>query len=317
MNQMNTLQANMATLRDALEKNLPNIKAVAASHLNPDRIIKVVLGSASRTPRILECTPISVVKSVLQGAELGLEPGSVTGEYYLVPYKNGKTGRYEAQGIPGYKGLITLARRTGELSTIYAEAVFQGDVFECELGLEPKLRHVPNWETQEREAPNKLLFVYAVCVFKDGGKQFVVMTRSQVEGIRARSKAANNGPWVTDYVEMAKKTGIRRLAKYLPMSAQLARALELQAQAEAGDFDSPVVLEGEAIPAEEGSTPPTQAPSGGQRLRNALQGPQETRDGSGATTTPPPPLPPAGGVPPAQDAALPTRQDEEELPWED
>ena len=125
--QLNTPQAKMATLKAALERSLPNIRDIAAKHLTPERLVKVVLGAASRTPLILDCTPISVVKAVLQAAELGLEPGSSLGEFWLVPFKNGKTGQREVQGIPGYRGLISLARRTGEIANLYAEAVYEGD----------------------------------------------------------------------------------------------------------------------------------------------------------------------------------------------
>ena len=305
MNQINTAnpaQAKMATLRGALEKSLPNIKAVAASHLNPERVVKVVLGAASRSPFILECTPLSVVKSVLQAAELGLEPGSALGEFWLVPFKNTKTGQYEAQGIPGYRGLIALARRSGEIGMLYAECVFEGDTFEVELGLNPTMRHVPDWASEAQGNPAKLLFVYAVAVFKDGTRQFVVMPRKEVLGIMGRSKAKGSGPWQTDFNEMAKKTAIRRLSKYLPLSAQMARALELQARAEAGDFDSPEVLDGEVVP--EGTEPVAPEPSrGAAKLREALKAPEPT---PAAQPTPDP-------APQQEDP--PTAQDGPEIPW--
>ena len=245
--QLNTPQQKMGALKVALEKSLPNIQAIAARHLTPERLVKVVLGAASRQPLILDCTPVSVVKAVLQAAELGLEPGSSLGEFWLVPYKNGKTGQREAQGIPGYRGLIALARRTGEIANLYAEAVFKGDTFEVELGLNPSLRHVPDYDSEEREDPKNLSFVYAVARFKDGSFQFTVLSRKQVDALRRRSKASDSGPWVTDFEEMAKKTAIRRLSKYLPMSVEMAKALELQARAEAGAYDEPVVLDGEVL----------------------------------------------------------------------
>lgn len=235
----------MGALKAALEKSLPNIRAVAARHLTPERLVKVVLGAASRNPTILECTPLSVVKSVLQAAELGLEPGSSLGEFWLVPYKNTKTGQREAQGIPGYRGLISLARRTGEISNLYAEAVYEADSFDCELGLEPKLVHRPAWDAEGREDAKKVRFVYAVARFKDGSFQFVVLSRKEIEALRRRSKASDSGPWVTDWVEMAKKTAIRRLSKYLPMSVEMAKALDLQAAAEAGDF---TILDEDPLP---------------------------------------------------------------------
>ena len=172
------------------------------------------------------------------------------GEGYLVVYNNKiKVNGVEkwvkqAQFIPGYRGLITLARRSGEISTLYAEAVYKGDVFNVELGLEEKLEHKPNYDSEERDDPKHLAFAYAVAKFKDGSFQFVVMSRKQIDKIRARSKSAKSGPWVTDFEEMSKKTTIRRLSKALPLTVELAKAVELQGAAEAGDFTT---IEGAAF----------------------------------------------------------------------
>jgi recombination protein RecT len=281
-----TPQARMTTIKDALEKNLSNFRAVAARHLTPERVIKVVLGAASRSPFILNCTPVSIVKSALQAAELGLEPGSSLGEFWLVPFKNNKTGQWEAQGIPGYRGLISLARRTGEISNLYAEAVYDGDTFNCELGLDPKLEHKPDYDNENREDAKNLSFVYAVARFKGGSFQFVVLSRKQVDALRRRSKAGDKGPWVTDYEEMAKKTAIRRLSKYLPLSAEMSKALDLQARAESGSFDEPIVLDaditidGDEPPALPESTQPAKGkPSLKESIKRATAGAPEPNAG--------------------------------------
>lgn len=293
--QLSTPQARMGALKIALEKSLPNIKAVAARHMVPDRIVKGILGLASRNPLILDCTPLSVVKATLQAVELGLEPGSSLGEFYFVPFRNGKTGQREVQGIPGYRGLIQLARRSGEISTITAEAVYEGDEFEVELGLTPKLVHRPDYDNENRENTLKLKFVYAVAHFKDGGYQFQVMSRKQIELIRRRSKAADSGPWVTDYEEMSKKTVIRRLAKYLPLSTQFAQALDLQMRAEIGDFDEQTVIEGEVV-AESGQDqsdapqdrpePPAASKGRVNGLKAVLSQPTATEGPSGVPSEP-------------------------------
>lgn len=221
--QLNTVKAMLKQSESAIASRLPK-------HLTPDRITKVALTAINKTPKLLDCTKESLLMSIMQAAELGLEPGSALGEGYLVPYGA------QCQFIPGYRGLIALARRSGEIANIYAEAVYEGDTFEVELGLDPKLVHKPDWDNPNRDDVQKLTFVYAVARFKDGTYQFVVMSRRQVEGIHRRSKAGNSGPWVTDYEEMAKKTAIRRLAKTLPLSVEMAKACQLQAAAESGDF---------------------------------------------------------------------------------
>jgi recombination protein RecT len=243
--QLNTLKSLLNASRDAIASRLP-------VHLNADRMIKVALTAINKDSKLLLCTRESITLSVMQAAELGLEPGGSLGEGYMVPYnckvkdeRGQERWEMQAKFIPGYRGLIVLARRSGEIANIFAEAVYKGDKFDVELGLNPKLVHVPDYDSDMRDDVKNMTFTYAVAKFKDGSYQFVVLSRKQIEKLRARSKAATFGPWVTDFEEMAKKTGIRRLAKYLPLSVELAKALELQGAAESGDF---VVMDGGGTP---------------------------------------------------------------------
>ena len=230
----------MKTLVDALEKSKKSMSMVAAKVVTPDKLIKIAVAAAQRTPLLLQCTPQSIVRSVLQGAELGLTPGSALNSAYLVPFKN-KGDVYEAQLIVSAQGLVELAYRSGLISFISAEVVFEGDEFEYELGLNPVLRHVPADETVD---PAKITHAYMVVGFKDGSKQFRVMTRKQIDRIRSISKAANSGPWVNHYAEMAKKTVVKNGMKYVPKSIEVARAMQLDDASESGDwsgldFESP------------------------------------------------------------------------------
>jgi len=233
-------------LRTYLEKALPSLKTVAAKHMSPERMVKIVTAAASREPKLLLCTPMSILRSLMTAAEVGLEVGSILGEGYLVPYENRKVrpSQMEAQFIPGYRGLISLARRTGEIANIYAEAVYPGDRFEVTLGLDPNIIHIPDWDSDERDQERNLTGIYAVAKFKDGSHQFVYMPRKKIERLRTRSKCSDSGPWSTDYEEMSKKTGIRRLAKCLPMSVEMLKAIRIQEAVEAGDF---TILEEEPL----------------------------------------------------------------------
>ena len=239
----NTIKALLDASKDAIARRLPK-------HLSADRIIKVALTAINTNIKLLSCTRESLTLSIMRAAELGLEPGGLLGEGYLVPYNckvKGENGQerweMQCQFIPGYRGLIVLARRSGEIANIFAEAVYKGDKFEVELGLNPKLSHVPDFDSESRDKDENITFTYAVARFKDESFQFVVLSRKQIEKLRARSKAATSGPWVTDYEEMAKKTAIRRLSKYLPLSVELAKALKYQEAAESGEF---VTLDGVA-----------------------------------------------------------------------
>jgi recombination protein RecT len=125
---------------------------------------------------------------------------------------------------PGYRGLIDLCKRSGEVSSIYAHTVHEKDKFEIELGSTQKITHVPYTMGDRGE----VVSVYAVAVLKDGAVQFDYMTKSDVDAIRRRSRAGQTGPWQSDFAEMAKKTVVRRLVKYLPISTDLERAVELE-----------------------------------------------------------------------------------------
>lgn len=217
------------------------IKAALPRHMTAERMARIATTEMRKVPKLAQCDPMSFLGAVIQCAQLGLEPGNALGHAYILPFdkreKVGgqwKTVRTEAQVIIGYRGMIDLARRSGQIVSIDARAVYEGDKFECVLGLDPRIEHQPDWQNMNRADPSKLRFVYAVAKLKDGGLQFDVMSRAEVEGIRARSKAADSGPWVTDFAAMAVKTVVRRLFKFLPVSIEMQTAVGLDEMAEAG-----------------------------------------------------------------------------------
>lgn len=203
------------TIAAYLKKMGPEIEKALPKHMDADRMARIALTTIRTNPKLLECSVPSLLGAVMQAAQLGLEPGLI-GHCYLVPFKNGKTGQTDVQFIIGYKGMIDLARRSGNIESIYAHAVYSNDTFEYEYGLHPKLVHKP--AMTER---GEFIGAYAVAHFKDGGYQFEFMPKEEIEKRRKRSKAANAGPWVTDYEEMAKKTVIRHMWKYLPISIEI------------------------------------------------------------------------------------------------
>lgn len=224
------------TLKQSLESAKGSIAAVAAKHLTPKRLLKMGLAASQRSPKLLECTPQSFVRAIVGCSELGLEPSSL-GHVYLVPYNN--KGTMEVQLIIGYRGLIELAYRSGQIVSIDVQAVYEGDRFKRVLGLSPLLEHEP----MDEDDPAKLTHCYVVIKLQNGGTIVECMTRKQVDRIRSRSKSSSNGPWVTDYAEMAKKTVLRRALKRCPMSIEMTKAEALDI-AEArpdesgyGDFD--------------------------------------------------------------------------------
>jgi recombination protein RecT len=244
------------------------IKAALPRHMTAERMARIATTELRKTPKLMECQPMSFLGAVIQCAQLGLEPGNALGHAYILPFEKRQkinnqwqTVGVEAQLIIGYRGMIDLARRSGQILSLSAQAVYAGDEFECVFGLDPTLRHVPNFHDPERAQADRLTFVYAVAKLKDGGTQFAVMSRAEIDAIRARSKAAASGPWVTDYEAMALKTVIRRLFKYLPVSIEMQRAVQLDEKADAGlSQDNAFVIDGDVRPADDTIEPPPLAP---------------------------------------------------------
>lgn len=205
-----------------IKKREGSLKVAAASHVNPARMAKIVLRSVQQTPALLKCDPETIFRSMLMAAELGLEPSAATGEAYLVPYGQ------DCQLIVGYRGLIALAVRSGHVLGVTARAVYKGDEFSFGTvnGVET-LNHTPNMDVEPNE--KDLVAVYCIIRLRDGEPIIDVMRRSEVDRIRSKSKAKGNGPWVTDYVEMARKTVTRRALKYAPMSVEMGKAMALDA----------------------------------------------------------------------------------------
>lgn len=246
-------------IQSAMERERDKMAvALSASSIPPARFFAVVDQALRRSPSLLSCTPASIIRALLDAAELGLVPSGLLGQAYLVPYRNRRTGRMEAQLIPGYRGLVELARRSGELLRLEARAVRENDQFDYAFGTDNRLTHIPylnrTGETVVVTAPDgsvvtdqntglpvekpkdggRYVAVYAIATLTHGQSQVELMTTSEVEAIRRRSKAADDGPWVTDWAEMAKKTAVKKLVKYLPVSidSPVMRALELEDRAE-------------------------------------------------------------------------------------
>ncbi|MCD4838140.1 recombination protein RecT [Neobacillus sedimentimangrovi] len=206
------------TLEEYMKQMAPAMAQALPKHMDVDRLMRLAMTTIRTTPELRQADVASLLGAVMQAAQLGLEPG-LMGHCYLIPFKNKKKGITECQFIIGYKGMIDLARRSGHIQSIYAHAVYENDEFEYELGLEPKLIHKPSMEADR----GKFIGAYAVAHFKDGGYQFEFMPKSEIEKRKSRSKAASStySPWTTDYEEMAKKTVIRHMWKYLPISVEI------------------------------------------------------------------------------------------------
>lgn len=211
-----------------LNEMMPHITQVLPKHVDHDRMMRIALNVIRTNPKLLECNIESLMGGVMEAAKLGLEPG-LLGQCYLIPFnktenQGGKwvTVDVEAQFIIGYKGLIDLVRRSGQVSILEARVVYENDEFDYAYGLEDYLKHKPTLTKR-----GKPIAYYAVCKLKDGGSSFLVMGQEEMENYRDQYAKSKNyktkevtGPWKNEFEAMAKKTVLRQLIKYLPISVE-------------------------------------------------------------------------------------------------
>ena len=190
--------------------------------LDTDHFVRSAITEFRLNPALSECSVPSVLGYFMQAAATGLEPASVLGQCYPVPFNNKKTGQREVQFLISYKGMLSIARRSGEIASVIAEAVHEKDEFVLEYGMEPKLIHKPFIDGD----PGAFRGAYCIVRFKGEGVEPVIkyMPKSEIDKHRARSKASSYGPWVTDYEAMALKTVFRSVFKWLPISIEQIQA---------------------------------------------------------------------------------------------
>jgi recombination protein RecT len=247
----------MDVLKRGFEQWKPTLRAILPRHIDPERVIKIAINVYLNNPQLHACTPMSMVKATMQCAELGLEPSPLLGECAFIPFKNHKKVKdgnvfkkvevLEVQLMPMYVGLTKLAKQTGEIADVYAVIVDEAERmpefdesgkfvggFLVEQGTVRQIHHIQRMDGRT----GQMFAVYGVVKFKDGTCHFEVMGKSDVDAIRKRSKTGDDGPWVTDYDAMARKTAIKQALKTVPKSPQkpgLAQAIASDNAADQGE----------------------------------------------------------------------------------
>ncbi len=233
---MSRLVKKEKTIFDLIQNGKDQFSMALPKHIPIDRFIRISMSALRTNPKLQKCSQASVMASLLTMSQLGLEPG-VLGQCYLIPYGN------ECQFQISYKGMIELLRRTGQLKDIYAYTVKEKDEFSIEYGLHRDLKHIPNMNEN-----SEVIGYYAVAILKDGTATFEFMTKLEVEAHGKRfSKAYNSttSPWKSDFDEMAKKTVIKKLLKYLPVSAEILENVAKDEKTMEFNFDTKEILEKE------------------------------------------------------------------------
>ena len=200
------------------------LKAALGNALPVEYFLRVAVTSLRKTPLLAQCTVPSLMSGLLDVASLQLTLNGITGEAWMVPFRN-KDGNYEATLIIGYKGYVKLMRRSQEVLNLHADVVHKEDKFVLKRGSECVLLHEPNLEVRS-SGPENWIGAYAIIFYKNGGSDFEFVTKAKIEKIRKSSRAGDRGPWVDWPDAMWKKTAIRQLKNFVSLEAKIEQMLD-------------------------------------------------------------------------------------------
>ena len=215
------------TVRGWFEAQKGEIARAVPKHIDPERLVRVALTACVQNPKLLNCTRESLMQATLQSASLGLMPDGIMGQAYLIPYAD------KAQFQIGYQGLIELAIRTDRIAGIIADVVHEKDKFEFHRSV--KEDHFLHRPYEGDDDPGAVTHAYAIIRRKDGSASVTVLPKAKIEREhRAHSRARNDGPWVSHWEAMARKTAILVALKYEQKSTELAKAVAIEERVEQG-----------------------------------------------------------------------------------
>lgn len=252
MSQNLTVKEKHNRMREFLASQQERVARVLPSHLSPERMCQVMAMACTKQPKLLDCTPQSLVMALMQASELGLEFAGTLGQAAIIPY--GNTATFQ----PMYQGLVDLSYRSGHIDTIQAHIVYENDHFEYVLGTTPTIIHKPTMK--EKGEP---IGAYCRVMLKGSSEPLIHwMTKEEIEAHRDQYSKAWNGPkkkecpWYTAPMAMWKKTVFLQLQKWIPKSPEMQKAIGYDAAAETGQSLAELGLEpidvgSEEIPAEE------------------------------------------------------------------
>jgi len=233
-----TTRDKLVHLNDFLEKKKSSLVSVAPNGADVDRIIRTAMFEASKNERLVQCSPTSVYMALAKACELDLVAGGALHRASLVPMWNKSKKTYDAELWIEYTGLMELVLRSGDVSHFTAEIVYEKDEFECSFDLDggKKLHHKQFFDGD----PGPLRLAYAVAHFNNGGHQVEVMRRDQINKIRKSSRNPDSGPWAQHTEEMWRKTVVRRICKYLPLSPKTKAVVAHDINS---DFNEPNIID--------------------------------------------------------------------------
>lgn len=256
-----TIKTGLAANKNRFQQLIPG-----ADDDEVKRFCQVAMTLFERTPALTACTTASLVGSVVEAAKLGLTLDPVLGHAYVIPYRDNRANTTRAVLIPGYRGLIELAMRSGQVAAIWADVVRKGDLCEQRQGTDPSLLHkAPPLEDRDAAYINKdsIVGAYACAKLTNGTVIHCLMSKAEIEAIRDKSPGKTSNPWLQHYAEMCKKTPVRRLCKMLSLSPVDMRAVVADEYFDAGQDPEPTEVEYEEAQSpvlDDGAPPPADEP---------------------------------------------------------
>jgi recombination protein RecT len=239
MQEERNLPATTQTIKSLqllLDKNKNQFAMVLPKNLPLDRFLRICMSTVTQNPKLLQCEPRTFLRSVLQCASLGLEPGGPLGQAHLVPFYNGQRRQLECQSIIDYKGYVALAHRSKEVGRISSTIIYEKEPWKFSEG--DVIVHTP---LPPSERGTRKVMVYAKAFDRSGiliAQEY--LWAEEVEDIKKKSldqkKNAAMNPWTTNEEAMWRKSPVRRLAKWMPMAAEMQMAARLEEAQEEG-FD--------------------------------------------------------------------------------
>lgn len=199
----------------------------AQNRVDPASLIRFALMDYQRSPQLQRCTPESIYLALIACAQLGLEPGGIKGEAYIVPYRDTATFQL------GYRGILALAHRSPLIRKLSANVVYERDHFELDIGTESRIVHRPELDEERGE----VIGAYAYAVLPHDELDIEWMSRADLDKVKASAQGTDrsDSPWRLWEDQMFRKSPVRRLGKRLPLDADAAFAMQLDGAAIAGD----------------------------------------------------------------------------------
>jgi recombination protein RecT len=232
-------ESNDHSLLKWLDTKQDNIAGYCAEGIDYSMIRRTFATAMARNPDIANCTGPSIILAITNAARLGLDPTGERNSAHFLPYKDNKRGVTELKLTIGYGGLISLMTRNGDVLDITPQVVYQGEEFEVLEGTEQRITHKPDMDIRnaDKTNPQHIIAAYAVATLKSGIKKFVTLSRKELEIARNASKQ-KDGPWKWNFAEMAKKTTVRNMSKWLVLDPIASEGIAISDDGDGYEFSN-------------------------------------------------------------------------------